>query len=151
MRDTNMGLLLVVLSILPGGALVAADLPENFPADVPVADYMQVVSVTVVGDDMMVDLHAPGRSLADVVGWFQSGMAEAGWQSDGESIMARKAILAYSKNGRRCGVSVTNFVLDASMQMDETIKGVTLQFSADDKTADGASEAAAEAAATIAQ
>ena len=41
----------------------------------------------------------------------------------------RNAILAYKKNKRKCGISITNFILNESMQMDETIKGITLQLS----------------------
>ena len=29
----------------------------------------------------------------------------------------------------KCGISITNFVLNSSMQMDDTIKGITLQVS----------------------
>lgn len=124
----------------------AAELPANFPGDVPVADYMEFVSVSQVGNDMMVDLHAQDQALADVVEWFQSELPAAGWQSDGETITERNAILAYSKSGRNCGVIVTNFVLNSSMQMDESTKGITLQLTVVDDPGDGASEDATEAA-----
>ena len=141
-----------ILTLLPTlfviNALHAAELPANFPGDVPVADYMEVVNVMQVGDDMMVDLHAPGQTIASVVEWFQSGLTAAGWNSDGETISDRNAILAFSKNNRTCGVSITNFVMDSSMQMDDTIKGVTLQISAHDQPADSGaavSDSSAEA------
>ena len=110
-----------------GSAAIAADLPESFPGDVPVADYMTVASVTEVRDALMVDLHAPGKSVPEVVSWFKSGLEDAGWTSEGEQVSDRDAILAYRKNGRRCGVIVTNFILNSSMQMDEKTKGITLQ------------------------
>jgi len=127
----------------------AADLPASFPADVPVADYMSVAGVTEVGDSMMVDLHAPDKSIDDVVEWFKSGLAAAGWKSEGEQVSGRNAILAYKKHGRRCGVTVTNFILNSSMQMDETIKGITLQITGAYTPDAGETESASEAADTI--
>ena len=138
MTRTRQGTLsaFALLTSLAMGAAQAAELPANFPGDVPVADYMVVVNVMQVGDDMKVDLHAPGQSLADVVEWFQSGLTSQGWTSDGESINERSAILAFSKGGRRCGVNITNFILNESMQMDESIKGVGLLISAADAPSD---------------
>jgi hypothetical protein len=126
-------------------AVAAAELPSGFPGDVPVADYMEVVGVSEVRDDLMVDLHAPGQTLMDVVEWFRAGLTSAGWKSEGETISEQQAILAYSKNGRRCGVTVTNFVLNSSMQMDDSIKGITLQISGNAAPSDD-SESASEAA-----
>jgi len=59
-------------------AVVADELPAGFPGDVPVADYMEVVGVTEVRDDLAVDLRAPGQTLAGVVEWCRSGLAAAG-------------------------------------------------------------------------
>lgn len=130
-------------------AAAAAELPAGFPDDVPVADYMKVVGFTEVRDDIMVDLHAPDQTLQGVVDWFEAGLTSAGWKSEGESISARQAILAYSKNGRRCGVTITNFVLNGSMQMDDSIKGITLQISGargrSNEESESASDIAAEA------
>ena len=132
-------------------AAPAAELPAGFPADVPIADYMQVANVTVVRDSMQVSLHAPGKSIDDVFAWFQSGLGANGWKSEGEQKSARNAILAYTKNGRRCGVSITNFIMNESMQMDDSIKGITLQLSGGAKkkqeSAEAASEMTSEAAA----
>ena len=129
----------------------STELPANFPADVPIADYMQVTNETVVRDSMMVDLHAPDKTIDDVVAWFRSGLAANGWKSEGDQVLARMAILAYTKQGRRCGINVTNFVFDASMQMDDSTKGITLQLSgspaADDDAVEEASEAASDMAA----
>lgn len=124
----------------------AAELPANFPSDVPVADYMEVTNVMEVRDTMMVDLQAPGQTIVSVTEWFKSGLADAGWKSDGESITDRNAILAYRKNGRKCGVSITDFVLNASAQMDRTTKGITLQITGAYVPDEGAVEEAAEAA-----
>ena len=138
-RGMTFSNLTLLLTMLVANPLYAAELPANFPSDVPVADYMEVVNVMQVGDDMMISFHAPGQTIASIVEWFQSGLGAAGWDSDGETISDRNAILAFSKNNRTCGVSVTNFVMNASMQMDETIKGVTLQISAHEDPPAGSS------------
>lgn len=146
-RDTAfIGLVILVTARMA----IAAELPDNFPDDVPIGEDMEVVSATVVRDDMMVNLHAPGRTLTEIVDWFQSGLTAAGWQSDGETINDRMAILAFSKDGRRCGVNVTNAVMNSSMQMDDSIKGITLQVSAK-RAADAASAATASEAADLAE
>ena len=131
--------------------LCAAELPASFPPDVPIAEYMQVKNVTQVRDDLMIDLHAPDQTLQDVIDWFKSGLAAAGWNSDGETLLPRSAILAYSKDGRKCGVSITNFVMNEAMQMDESIKGITLQISGADDPAPGAASATASGAAQQSQ
>lgn len=127
----------------------AAELPTGFPGDVPIADYMSVAGVTEVGNSMMVDLHAPDKSIDDVVEWFKSGLRAAGWKVEGEQVSARDAILAYKKNGRRCGVTVTNFILNGSMQMDDTTKGITLQITGAYKPDAGETDSASDAADTI--
>ncbi len=136
-----------VLVFASGG--FAADLPASFPGDVPVADYMVLAGVTEVGNSMMVDLHAPDKTVEDVVDWFKSGLTAAGWESEGEQVSASDAILAYRKNGRRCGVVVTNFVLNGSMQMDDTTKGITLQITGASVPDDGSTDSASEAGDTI--
>lgn len=115
-----------------------AELPATFPDDVPIAAYMVVTNVMQVRDDLSVDLQAPGKDLAEVVEWFRSGLADAGWSSEGgESVTAKQAILAYKKDGRRCGVIVTDFVMSPSMQMDNSTKGITLQISNPDAPTGG--------------
>ena len=124
----------------------AAELPDTFPSDVPVADYMSVVSVTRFDDDLKVSLEAEGQTLAGVAEWFQSGLTAAGWSVEGEQVSERNAILAYKKGSRRCGIMVTNFVLNESMQMDTSKKGISIQVSAADQTEDAATtDSAAEA------
>jgi len=142
---TRMRHLAGLVALLTLATVTAAELPGNFPGDVPIADYMQVTNVTVVRDSMMVSLHAPGKTIADVAGWFQSGLAANGWKSEGEQVSERNAILAYKKNGRRCGVSITNFVMNEAMQMDDSIKGITLQVSGAEAPAEEEAEAAGEA------
>lgn len=152
MRIANIGLPIWGLAVtLFAGMAGATELPDNFPDDVPIGDNMEVAGVTVVGADMIVDLHAPGQTLAAVVDWFQAGLTSAGWQPDGQTINERKAILAFSKNGRRCGVSVTNFVLNSSMQMDDSIKGITLQLSANRDDDAASAEAVSETAVSAEQ
>ena len=123
----------------------AAELPAEFPSDVPIADYMELINVTVVRDSMMISFHAPDKTIEDVVAWFQSGLNANGWTSEGDHVTARNAILAYKKQGRRCGVSVTNFVMDEAMQMDDSIKGITLQLSGSKAPDEGTTDSAAEA------
>lgn len=147
MHRTRKNILFCIVSLFTVfSTLNATELPAAFPADVPIANYMKVVNVVQVRDDMMIDLHAPGQTLASVVEWFQSGLTTAGWQSDGETISERQAILAFSKNGRTCGVSITNFVLNSSMQMDDSTKGITLQLTAAKSPTERESESASEAA-----
>lgn len=143
---------LIVASVfLAAPVAVAAELPGSFPGDVPVANYMTVASVTEVKDTLMVDLHAPGKSVADVVVWFKSGLEDAGWASEGEQVSERDAILAYRKNGRRCGVIVTNFILNSSMQMDEATKGITLQITGKAAPASDAADTAEESADAVSE
>ncbi|MGI9270727.1 MAG: hypothetical protein ACR2QT_03060 [Woeseiaceae bacterium] len=142
-------LVAVVALFLFAGSGFAVELPASFPDDVPVADYMQVASVTEVRDSLMIDLHAPGKTIDDVVEWFKTGLTAAGWESEGEQVSARNAILAYKKDGRRCGVTVINFVLNSSMQMDDTAKGITLQITGAYVPTGDAVESTTEAADTV--
>ena len=136
-----------VTGLLAASVTNAAEFPANFPGDVPIADYMQLIDVSDFGaKGAMYNLHAPGKTIEDVADWFSSGLAAAGWKVEGEQVSARNAILAYRKNGRKCGISITNFVLDASMQMDESIKGITLQLSGTYVPAAEQAESATEAA-----
>ena len=137
--------------LLASPIVAAANLPGSFPGDVPVADYMTVASVTEVKDTLMVDLHAPGKSVADVVSWFKSGLEGAGWRSEGEQVSESDAILAYRKNGRRCGVIVTNFILNSSMQMDDKTKGITLQITGKSAPDDDAVNTAEESADAVSE
>lgn len=105
----------------------AVELPADWPSDVELAPYMLCKSVTRVRDDFMVSFHAPDKALTEFVDWFTSMLTANGWSSDGDSINDRGAILAYSKDNRRCGITVTNFILDASMQRDDTTLGITIQ------------------------
>lgn len=149
MRTTEFVRLIAATPIIFASVLInAAELPASFPADVPIADYMEVVNVTQVRSDLMVDLHAATESLHDVVDWFKSSLSAAGWSLDGETVTSRMAILAYSKGTRRCGVNVTNFVLDSAMQRDDKIKGVTLQLSTADAQPQDAAATASDAAGT---
>ena len=129
LSSTRIKSLLGLLLAFSTAAASSAELPANFPADVPIADYMQVTSVTVVRDSMMLTLQAPDKTISDVAAWVRSGLDANGWKSEGDQESERNAILAYTKQGRRCGVSVTNFVFNESMQMDDSIKGITLQVS----------------------
>ena len=53
--------------------------PDDWPEDVPIADSMQVFSVTRVRDDFMVTFHAVDTPFPDVVEWFKFGMLDHGW------------------------------------------------------------------------
>ncbi|MEM7502472.1 MAG: hypothetical protein AAF417_10540 [Pseudomonadota bacterium] len=140
-----------VFLILPP-MILAEELPANFPADVPIADYMSVASVTRVKQDLMVDLHAPDKELTEVIDWFTSGLTAEGWEDNGQTVNDRRAILAFKKGSRRCGIMITDFVLSPSMEMDETTKGISLQLSGGDgpSTSGGSVSGAAEGATEIA-
>ena len=150
LSSTRTRILSGLVLLFAGAAATATELPANFPADVPIAHYMQVTGVTVVRDSMMVNLHAPDKTVGDVVDWFRANLGANGWKSEGDLVTERNAILPYTKQGRRCGVSITNFIMDESMQMDESIKGITLQLSGAAKVDDGAVEESSEAASDLA-
>ena len=118
---------IVILAL--GWRANAAELPDAFPGDIPVADYMAVTSSTQVGDDLMVDFHAPGQTMDGVAEWLIANLTAAGWNNSDDTGSSRSRILVFTKGDRRCGVMVTNFVMSPSMQMDETIKGVQMQIS----------------------
>jgi len=124
--------LLLCSGLIPAGTGSAAEmtLPSGFPADVPIADYMTVKGITDVKGNFMVDLHARDRSLAEVVEWFKTELGAEGWALKDELVTTTKAILPFTKNDRKCGISVTNFVLDESFQRDDSTRGITIQTAA---------------------
>ena len=138
------------LALLLGlsGLSFATDLPDTFPGDVPVADFMEVTSVMQVRDDLTVDFHAPGQSMDSVAEWVIAGMTEAGWQNTDDTPSSRNRILVFTKGDRRCGVMITNFVMNASMQMDDSIKGVQYQISGGSDSGQDEAAVASEAAGT---
>ena len=108
---------------------ISAELPDSFPGDIPVADFMTVVSSTQVRDDLMADFHAPGQTMDGVAEWLIGQMTASGWNNSDDSRLPNSRILVFIKGDRRCGVMVTNSVMSPSMQMDDTIKGVQMQIS----------------------
>ncbi|MBT8081402.1 MAG: hypothetical protein KJO56_03160 [Gammaproteobacteria bacterium] len=135
----------LVLILVMSKLSFAADLPDSFPGDVPVADFMEVTSVSQVRDDLMVDFHAPGQAMDSVAEWVIAGMTDAGWKSTGDSGSSRNRILAFEKGDRRCGVMITNFVMSPSMQIDESIKGVQYQISGGSDAGQEATSVSSEA------
>lgn len=116
----------MLIAALQAGAV---DLPEDFPGDVPVADFMEPTSFVQVRDDLMADFQAPGQTMDGVAEWLIDNLTAAGWDHTDDSSAGRNRILVFMKGDRRCGVMITDFVMSPSMQMDETIKGVQLQIS----------------------
>jgi hypothetical protein len=108
-------------------AVETFELPADWPSDVELAPYMLCASVSQVRGNFMVSFHAPDKSLTDVVDWFTNMLVSNGWSSDGDTINDQRAILAYSKGDRTCGITIMNFVLDASMQRDDSTMGITIQ------------------------
>ncbi len=110
-----------------GGIHHDCTIPGDFPSDVPLADYMACRAVTDGGSAYNVILHAIDTPFPEVVAWFKTGMGENGWRLDASALeKPPNAILPFTKNGRNCGVSITNFVFDGSMQRDESPCGVTI-------------------------
>ena len=109
------------------GVLGDAKLPSDFPSEVPLAEYMVCQSVTRVRDDFMITFHAKDISLTEVVDWFKAELPKNGWKADPDLVNETSAILPFKKGDRSCGISITNFVLDASAQKDESTRGITIQ------------------------
>lgn len=147
-QPSRLCLFLTALLLLPVPGF-GAELPAGFPEDVPLADYMIVVGVTQVRDDMMISLHAPGRTVAEVSDWFENELTAAGWQLSGASKLPRGAILPFSKGTRRCGITITDFVLNSSAEMDHDIKSISLQISGSPGASEGGSAASAAGAAEV--
>ena len=120
---------IVLSAMLLCWSAVAAELPAGFPSDIPVADFMTVFSSTQVRDDMNVSFHAPGQTMDGVAEWLIAAMTGAGWNHSDDSALPNSRILVFVKGDRRCGMMVTNSVMNESMQMDNTIKGIQMQIS----------------------
>ena len=127
MRRKNIPILLIAMLLCRSA--IAAELPANFPSDIPVADFMTVFSSTQVRDDMNVSFYAPGQTMDGVADWLISAMISAGWDHSDDSALPNSRILVFVKGDRRCGMMVTNAVMNESMQMDDTIKGIQMQVS----------------------
>lgn len=142
--------LVITLAMTMNGAALASSGSPGVPSDVPIAGFMEVVDVAGTDDKMIVTVHAAQKSVKEVAAWFQSQLTDQGWQLDGELVTATRAILPFKKGDRRCGITVTDFILNASMQMDRSTKGVSLQISGpgprQDKAAESAVESTIEAA-----
>ena len=108
---------------------ISAELPDAFPGDIPVADFMTVFSSTQVRDDMNVSFHAPGQTMDGVAEWLIAAMTGAGWELSDDSALPNSRIMVFVKGDRRCGMMVTNSVMNESMQVDNTIKGIQMQIS----------------------
>ena len=115
--------------ILMSWSAISAELPDTFPDDIPVADFMTVVSTMQVREELMVDFHAPGQTMDGVAEWLIAAMTGAGWENTDNTGSSRSRILVFFKGERRCGMMVTNFVMSPGMQMDETTKGIQMQIS----------------------
>ena len=114
----------------PTAAAAAAksvELPAEFPDDVPLAAYMTPKSVDRVQESFRVGLHAKNRTLTEATTWFQTEMVRQGWTADGESINEKRAILAFTKDERRCAITVTDFVFDDHGRRDKSIGGIKIQ------------------------
>jgi len=124
----------------------ADDLPAGFPPDIPIPDYADFTSSTNFDGNRRVTFNAAGKSVPDVVTWFKEHLSESGWSLDSELVTDTNAILPFTKDGRKCGVSITDFVLNRSGQMDRTIKGITLQISGKPKPSTDAAASSIDAA-----
>ena len=120
-----LGLSILIISF----PALSADLPDAFPDDIPVADYMTVVNSMQVRDDLMVDFHAPGQTMDGVAEWLIAELTAAGWNNTDDTGSSRSRIMVFMKGDRRCGIMVTNSVMSPSMQIDNSTKGIQMQIS----------------------
>ncbi len=128
-----------------------SELPAGLLCGVLVADFMHVTSVAEVKGDYFVTIEAPDKSVTDIVAWFESQLKADGWNLGSRSVSATSAILPFQKSDRKCGVSVTDFVLDATGQLDRSVKGITVQVSKPKDPTEGAVEASSDVAGEGAQ
>ncbi len=117
---------IVALTVLPVSTS-AAEIPENFPKDIVIADYMVPISVMDVRGNFRVNLHVRNKPLGEVVAWFKTGMVKQGWEPDeGQTTSDEHATLPFAKDGRVCAIVITNAVLNASGKMDHSTRGITI-------------------------
>lgn len=99
------------LSISTSGS--ADELPERFPTDVPIAEYMEVTNVILkdfyqtelgrrfgVGDTLVVQLSAADESIDEIVTWFKTTLTDAGWLLSEENAQRYVANLVFWKDER---------------------------------------------------
>ena len=115
---------------------IAAELPDNFPDDIPIADFLALESSLQQGDILMVDFHAPGQTIDNVIESLIQDMASAGWNNTSNTGSPQSRILVFMKGERRCGIRVRDFVMDAAMQMDNSTKLVQMQISGGSESGD---------------
>ena len=128
---------------------IPAELPDAFPADIPVADFMTVFNSTQVRDDMNVSFHAADQSVDGVAEWLIAAMTDAGWDHSDDSTLPNSRILVFVKGDRRCGMMITNAIMNESMQRDDTIKGIQMQISGGSDGGDDGTAVSSSMEATI--
>ncbi len=121
-------LAIVALMALPA-SLSAKEIPESFPQDIVIADYMVPMSVMDVRGNFRISLHARNKPLNEITGWFTTEMAKQGWALDEKqhNVSETDAVLPFTKDGRICAIVVTSAVLNASGKMDHSTRGITIQ------------------------
>ena len=118
-------LLAVALQMPMSAECHAEELPESFPNDIPIAEYMEVNEVlfeewyqTEAGhnlgadDTLVVNMTTSGKSISDVVIWFRDGLTDADWWLMEESAQRDVATMLFRKDGRLSIVHVAGVAYD---------------------------------------
>lgn len=87
------------------------ELPEDFPEDVPIfspADIASSASAENVADDTSLAFFATERGLADVSGFYEAQLPEAGWLMTGnDKDTTDQVTLTATKEGKSLSVSIS--------------------------------------------
>ncbi|MCP3974604.1 MAG: hypothetical protein GY720_08940 [bacterium] len=109
-------------------SLSAKEIPESFPQDIVIADYMVPKSVMDVRGNFRINLHARSKTVGEIAGWFKAEMAKQGWTLDEKhNVSETDATLPFTKDGRICAIVVTSAVLNVAGKMDHSTRGITIQ------------------------
>ncbi len=124
-KTAILAIIALVASIVP---LAAKEIPESFPQDIVIADYMVPMSVMDVRGNFRITFHARNKPLNEIIGWFKTELAKQDWVlGEDHNVSDTHATLPFHKDGRICAIVVTSAVLNAAGKMDHSIRGITIQ------------------------
>lgn len=134
----NRLILLGIVSLIAVFSAPAAELPSNFPKDVRWSTDMKLMEVSEVKPGhFYVIVHAPDKPLGEVAEWFQTEMVKDGWQASRAHIDETRAVMPFKKDGRSCGITVANFILDKAARRDDSTRGITILIDGPAESSDG--------------
>lgn len=117
---------LAIVLLMPMSAECRAEeLPESFPNDVPIAEYMEVADVILgewyqteagrklgVDDTLVVRMKTFDKSISDVVMWFRDGHTDADWWLMEERAHRYVVTMLFRKDERLSIVQVADIPYD---------------------------------------